>query len=220
MSSKLLRIFLFSVFGLVTSCSLPVGEKPPATDPIQVKLGDSTACLSKVSPTLTQYFDGVASDAQVVGVWNCVSTAITTFQDQTKGRYEDRYTSRELAHFIEQYFMKEGSRIPDPLLLQVFRIKQLFIGGAVDSISRAEMVQIQSVIETLKKITLNLNPHMKVLTLNWKVSDPNRIETSIPEFEDTNSAVQQAARDLGDLIQKNGVTYHLDDVVERIFYFQ
>lgn len=211
------RAFALSILVLVSSaflgCSLPMFENPPETEDLQVSLGDATACLSDVMPLFGEYFSGTARDAQVIGMWDCVSAAVSTFEKSTAGRYEDRFTSRELAHFIEQYFLAPGERIPDSLLVEVFRIKQLFVGGSLDSISRAEMKDLSSVIRDLKRITLGLNGYMKIYTFHWKERDLNFSDADVQVFDQADVSIQQAAKDLAAVIKRNGQPYHLRDAV-------
>ncbi len=211
MYSKLVRCLslIFALFAMA-GCDLPLNETPPEPKPIEVSLGETTGCLSRVMPVMKVYFEGKAQNAQLEATWSCVSTALDTFEKSVQGRYEDRFTSRELAHFIEQYFLADGERLPDPLVLEVFRIKQLFVGGATGSITRTEMKNLGQVILQLKQITLDLNPYMNVLVQTWDAAQVRDLNNN--HFEDANAAIQKAAKDLALIIEKNGMPYRLEYV--------
>lgn len=211
---KLSRIVALGALSLqLAGCNLPLGEKPPETDPLQVGLVNSTACLSDVVPVFEKFFQAKALEPELIASFDCMNAAITTFEKSVSGRYEDRFTARELAHFFEQYFLEKGTRISPELLTEAFRIKQLFVGGNVDSLTREEMKNTLYVIQELKRLTLILNPHMKVYTFNWQVSEIQLFDVDVKTFEDANLAVQQAAKDLAVLIEKNGLPYRLQNVL-------
>ncbi len=203
---------------LCGGCSLPLNESPPETKPLDVKvLGEASGCLSRVMPVVETYFEGEAQDAQVDATWNCMSKAVETFQDSVRGRYEDRFTSREVAHFIEQYFLEDNKRLSKSLVEEIFGIKQLFVGGAIDSISRQEMNNLRTVIQELKRLTLRLNPYMKVYAFKWQVDHNSRdVASTTDHFEAANQNIQQAAKDLAILIEKNGLPYRLDRLVNLL----
>ncbi len=214
MRSKLgLRLLLSLATVAAMGCSLPLGEQPPETDPLEVGLAGKTECLSRVVPVLERFFQAEAKSPEIIAAFDCMNTALTTFEKSTQGRYEDRFTARELAHFIEQYFLEKGSRVPETLLTEIFRIKQLFVGGSLESLTRAEMVNLHSVLEELKRLSLMLNPHMKVYVLDWKLRDLGGWDNDVRIFEDANLAIQQATKDLAILIEKNGLPYHLPNVL-------
>ncbi|MGZ5279234.1 MAG: hypothetical protein ACXWC9_04800 [Pseudobdellovibrionaceae bacterium] len=210
--------FFVLAFVASTGCNLPLNETPPEPKPIEVSLGEATGCLSRVMPVVQVYFEGKAQSAQVDATWNCISTALETFEKSVNGRYEDRFTSREVAHFIEQYFLEDGERLPDSLMVEIFRIKQLFVGGAIDSISRVEMKNMSPVIRDLKRITLQLNSYMNVFTLNWDSSYMRDLNSN--HFEDATFAIQHAAKDLGGIIEKNGLPYRMEYVTNLLREFE
>lgn len=224
MSSKLLLQFRFlkSAFFLLllsfTGCEF-LNETHPQPKEIVINL-QYTECLSNLLPVVEEYIDGKAKDEQIIYAWDCLGEALTEFEKSVQGRYEDRFTSRELAHFFEQYFLAEGQRIPKSLLIEAFKVKQLFVGGYIDSISRAEMRNSIQVFQDLKKITLNLNPYMKVYNLTWGLDEFQTIAENVSHFNNANLAIQQAAKDLAQVISKNGMPYVLDNVVTLLREFE
>jgi hypothetical protein len=196
-----------------TGCNLPLYEKPPAQVAPDTGLGTTTACLSNLPKVIEKFAAGTAHDAEVGAMFDCMSTAVATFEQSTQGRFEDRFTSKELTNFIRQYFLAEGTVVSDSVRVEVFRIKQLFVGGANDSITRVEMQNLLSVIASLKQITLQLNPYAKLYFFHWKLSEAESLQDQMNYFQAANMTVQKASRDLGSLIEKNGMTYHLDNAV-------
>lgn len=210
------NFFLLLSFLSLSGCSLPLYEKPPEQVPIVIDLGDSTACLSGVLPVVEKFFSGDTKAAQITAAWDCLGTSILTFEKSVQGRFEDRFTDRELAHFIEQYFLEDGVRISDSLLIEIFRIKQLFVGGEVHSLTRQEMKNLTAVIQELKQITLNINPYMKVFAFNWEPESRVARERNIFFFEEANLALQQSAKDLASVISRNGMPYELSNIISLL----
>lgn len=196
-----------------TGCSLPVNEEPPAAQSPDANLGDGTRCLSDVVPLLEKFVDGSAKKAEVIATWDCFGTAITTFEKHTRGRFEDRFTAREIANFFERYFLDEGSKISDTLLNEIFKVKQLLVGGAQDSISRDELFILIDSSKELKRIALGLLPYMKVYSFHWKFSGFSNLDNEVKYFEAANLQIQSAAKDLASLIEKNGRGYKIDNLV-------
>ena len=67
------------------------------------------------------------------------------FSTSTRGANPTYYTSRELREFLQTFFLGD-IQVSDRLLTEVFRLKQVLIGGDIDKLTRAEIVQAQNVI--------------------------------------------------------------------------
>lgn len=209
-SKKLLAIAM--VVATASGCSLPVNEEPPKQNPQKADLGAGSQCLSRVLPVLEGFIQGSALPEQVGGMWDCFNSAIRTFEKSTHGRYEDRFTARELANFVERYFM-DNKKIADPLLTEVFRLKQLFVGGEIDSVTRTEMNLLISTSTQLKTISLGILPYMKIFSFNWQIGTYKTLEQDVRYFEAANLQIQVAAKDIAAIIEKNGRGYVLNNLV-------
>jgi hypothetical protein len=215
------RFFGLGLILLSTGCGLKIGDSQPNTPELNVSLGSNTACLSDTAPAFGKFFDGTAQPAQVAAMWDCFGTAIDTFEKYTHGRYEDRFTSRELANFVQRYFLKAPhNHISDSLITEVFRIKRMLVGGDSSYISRTEMTNLIDVINSLKQISLKVLPYMRVYSMNWKVGGYSTIDQDVEYFESANLMIQNAAKDVATLIEKNGQSYPLDSVVTLLTEIQ
>jgi hypothetical protein len=202
---------LFTTLSL-TACELPLFEAPPPPSPVNVSLGDAEGCMSKVFPVLEDFFSGTAQEPQLIATWNCVSTALDTFEKSVQGRFEDRFTDKEVGHFIEQYFLDEGDEITQEMMYQVFLIKQLFVGGDVTSITRTELNNLEKVISEIREISIDINAYMSIYSMNWKI-ERDYSDIDIDKFEKANSALQDAAKELAKIIERNGKAYDLSNFV-------
>ena len=161
-----LGIFFLSSLGSLPSCRLPLNETPPPPSEIVVGMGDSNDCISRVNPTIQSFFKGEAADVQIQASFDCVSDALDTFEKSVKGQYPDRYTGREIAHFIEQYYLEPGHAFSDELMLRFFKIKQVFAGGNQTSISRQELKVLRDLMKRVRDLAIDMNTYMPLYSMS------------------------------------------------------
>lgn len=205
-----LLILILSVF-VLSGCNIKVGEDPPP--PANQEFGGAK-CLSGVKPAMKAFIEGTAQKEDLEKSWDCIGSAIEKFKRYVRGRTADRYTSQELATFLENNFLDQtkNEKISPALQTEFMKVKQVFIGGNND-LTRDEIDKILDLIKSFREITINLNPYVKVLSLKWSVSDKNRHESDARFFEEANKEIQNTARLLASLIEKNGRSYLLSDFV-------
>lgn len=216
MYNKKMLFFILILELIWTGGCVPLHENPPQQKlPDNKGFGDSK-CLSDVFPVFKKFVQGQAQDPEIIAVWDCFGKVLTTFESSTRGSQDDRFTSKELANFVENYFLEE-TIISDRLLTEIFHIKQLFLGGKIDSLTRKEIKQLILLGGQLKNITLRLSPYMKVFSFNWQFDPRNLPENTIDKqvrfFESANLEVQTAAKELGQIIATNGMGYGLDNFI-------
>lgn len=212
MGQKIRFAMVLAFVAVVAGCSLPVNEEPPPQLSPETKLGEQTQCLANVLPIMRGFMEGTASPEDVGGTWDCFGNALALFQKSTRGTNEDRFTAREMANFFERYFLKDV-KISDRLLVEIFRLKQLFIGGNLDYLTRTEIVKLQQFSAELKGISLALLPFMKVYSQDWTLADTDGIISRSEFFEKANLQMQTSAKDLASIIQRNGVGYEISNFV-------
>lgn len=215
-SKRLIRkglvLLIISTISLA-GCESKVGEQPP---PAENQEFAGANCLSEMNPVAKAFIQGTAKKEEVISAWNCVSGAVEKFKRYVRGRTADRYTSQELATFLERNFLEKStpSRKISPTLQKEFmKLKQVFIGGSDEYISRDEIDKLIVFFGNLRTMTVNLNPYMKVFSLNWSLSEANSLQVEARYFEDANREIQSAAKTLASLIEKTGASYKLSDFV-------
>lgn len=211
MSSKKNLSLILSAVLLVTSCTPKVGEAPP--DPPQQKL-NGTQCLSSLQPVIEAFIAGDATDDAVASGWDCASMAMGKFKKYVYGREADRFEATELADFLKNNFLSPSSpEITPELQLEVMRVKQLFLGGSVDYVTRPELDKIIDMLAELKSITLHLNPYMRLIAQKWSITNSANVQEDIRYFEKASDEIQSAARSLANMILENNQSYELDRFV-------
>ncbi len=203
---------LVSILALLAGCGIHFDSKPPAVDVYEFS---GTQCLSTATPVVKKFVAGTAQVAEVNSLWNCVGSAVSQFKKYVRGKSSDRYTSQEIATFLEDNFFDKTkkTKISPELQVEFMKIKQLLVGGRRDYISRAELDKAADAFEVFRQVTVGLAPYMKILAMNWTVAHVNNIQTDMAYFEEANLSVQKAARTMATLFEKNGQTYALSDFV-------
>jgi hypothetical protein len=203
--------WLLSLVLVTTSCTPKVGEAPPENQ--QQKLS-ATQCLSGLQPVIEAFVAGTASDANVAAAWDCASNAIVKFKKYVYGRSADRFEATELADFLRKNFLEASApEITPELRNEAMRIKQLFLGGSIDYVTRAELDKIIDMLGDFKSITLHLNPYMKLIAQKWSVAASANVQDDIRYFEKASDEIQAAARALANMIIENNQSYELDHFV-------
>lgn len=203
--------WLLSFVLVITSCTPKVGEAPPESQ--QQKLG-GTQCLSGLQPVVEAFIAGTATDASVAAGWDCASNAIGKFKKYVYGRSADRFEAKELADFLKANFLDASAPDITPELRdEAMRMKQLFLGGSIDYVTRVELDKIINMLEEFKSITLHLNPYMKLIAQKWSVTGSSNVQEDIRYFEKASDEIQGAARSLANMINENNQSYELDHFV-------
>lgn len=210
MFSKNAILSLLIVPFLLSGCIAKVGEAPP---PQKAQELNGTQCMTEALPVVTRFMEGEARNEEVAAAWDCVASVIDKFSKYVGNGTSDRYTSQELATFIEKNFLdpKENPKISAQLQLEFMKIKQIFVGGSRDFVTKAELARSREVFAAFKSICLKLNPYMKVYIQDWETSKGGDLQRDMKFFEEANETSQVAARELASLISKNHQAYVISD---------
>lgn len=213
-------ILLLSLMGTL-SCTPKIGEEPPEP---QGPALSGTECLSDAMTIAKNFFKGDATDKEIDGAFSCAMTAFDKFRRYVRGSSPDGYTPQELSDFLRMNFLKKNSdgsypEVPRGLQVELMKFKQMFVGGSREFITLNEINQSILTIKKFKAIARNLNPHMKILMLNWDVA--NRVATNedLKSFELANETLQDAASDLTSMIMANRPTYVISDFSNLMIEF-
>lgn len=211
----LFSLLVLSSF-VLSGCIGNVGEEPPKQVP-QVFAG--AQCLKATMPVVTRFMKGEARSEEVEGGWNCISLVVEKFSKYVGTGTSNQYTSQELSTFLEKNFLEQqGSpKISPELQLEFMKLKQIFVGGALAYVTKAELAKSQSVIATFKSLSLKLNPYMNIYIQKWKNTKGGDIQQDMKLFEEANDTVQEVTRDLANMIARNNQRYVLSDFTNLIF---
>lgn len=200
-------------FGGVGCNRLHWGEKPAdsATKPTQ--LGSEVRCLSNVLPVMKDFIKGEAQAAQVSRSWQCFASALQLFKNRVRGENPKGYKAQELRDFFELYFLKEGVQISDGLLTQIMRLKQVFVGGENQLVTRAELEDLIRFAGEMESHSLELLPSMKILALKWQMAEPLESTSNEADFELAKLRAEKVLALLAGRIESRGASYEIENII-------
>lgn len=158
---------------ILAGCGLlnePIAKFPSSSGNISSGAG----CMRDSAETLGKFFSGQVSQVAITGAWVCFEDSVDLFSKKVRGENPTFYTSNELASFIESQVLDPGSKLSSELLQQIMLLKQLFVGGAIDRLTLKELAEIKLFIGQLKTLFRDLQPLMKILSLNWSIDGLSR----------------------------------------------
>lgn len=210
---RILTVTLISVSVIASStgCSKLFNKTPPQNAIQSPNMGFETQCLSNVLPVMSRFVRGDAFEAEVSATWDCFGNALSVFEKKVKGSNQNEFAAREIASFFENYFLNDV-KISDRMLAEVMHIKQIFVGGSEATISKKELLKLVTFAGQMKQITIHILPYMKVYAMNWGLTSSQDLNVSIQYFEDSNIAIQQAVKDLSDIIAQNNIDYKISNI--------
>jgi hypothetical protein len=197
MFSKKLISYLIPL--IVISCAKendphPLGER-------QNVFKNKTECMAPAGVAAGKFLEGTATTEELSGFWDCSGQVISIFQLHFKPNNKGLFKSVDLRDFFQDLFIKEGA-ISNALLLEGMRIKQILLGGAVDSVSREEIHQTEMLILSLRKISERLRPQMAILALSMKPG-----QASEAQVEEAITVLDEALSELAPILSKYNHEY-------------
>lgn len=206
------KLVLTGILLCLAACTPKIGEQPPPST-----VGDlgGTECLTDAADAFKSYFLGEASDREMNAAWDCVDQAFNQFNKYVRGSEQDKYYIHELVKFFEDYFIeKDGAgapvnKISVDLQRDLMKVKQLFLDGSRDYISREELTQVATILSRLRSLSIRLNPYMKIYTQKWVPSHNESDDIEI--FDQANAAIQDFAKEISSLIVPNHEAYSFED---------
>jgi len=196
---------------LTTGCSLSLSDGDTASAPLKLD-GPGANCLDKSLTNFERFFRGETTAQEIDSSWRCASEALKLFKQHVRGENRDSYTAKELRAFIEKYFLSK-TKISDPLLVELMRLKQAILGGDLERLTRDELDQADLVLNTVRVESVKILPYMRLLTLQDQsvsfVDQPEFVEKAILQLTGT-------ANVLGSLLGRSRAPYKLADA-ERLF---
>jgi len=100
---KAISVLMASVL-LLSGCDTKLWENPPD---VEAQEFAGAACLSNTGPILNHYIAGNATELEISALWECLGSAVSSFQRYVRGSEKNRYTSQEIATFLEQNYVEK-----------------------------------------------------------------------------------------------------------------
>jgi hypothetical protein len=212
-------VLVMTVF-FTLSCNVKIGEKPPEAKMPEYK---PDSCLVKSTQIFSDYFKGEAATNDVHYAWDCFTSMVQTFKDNVRCKNKDECSPGEIAKFVEDNFLDENKTasikqrsVSIGLQKQLMKIKKLFLGGSVEYLKPDELSLLINLMNNLRDLFKELNPSMKILTLNWE-SQLKSGDVTLQDFESVNVNFVKIIHSLSDLIYKTDNEYAFSDFYEFLY---
>jgi len=202
----------------ILSCGLKIGETPPAA---AVPGYQADSCFETATTKFSDFFAGNAKDEEIAASWDCFGSMVKDFKTKVRCKIRDKCSPGEIAQFVEDNFMDEktddikGQAVSAELQAQLMKVKKLFLGGNLEYITTAELDRLGELMVNLRNLSREINPSMKVLTLNWE-NKLRSSQVSLFDFEAVNVNLVKLAQQLSGLINKEDNVYYFDDFEKLI----
>jgi len=191
------RILTLALGCLLLGCAK---ENVPASQPVQVNLKGSGDCLSALSENFSKFQKGGMNDSEVRSFWGCVQKAVQDYQRLTAGdRADGDYSPQAVRGFLQRYFLKTQG-ISDPLLMSIMEIKRVLLSGRSSSITAQELALLQDLIDLLKELSTELNPHVKIVFMHSPQASDEQVRLA-------GEMAEKALRRLGEWLSRHEQTY-------------
>ncbi|MEQ1723260.1 MAG: hypothetical protein ABL930_08785, partial [Pseudobdellovibrio sp.] len=209
MFSKALSLLMVSVLTLSLGCGLKLGEKNKTENIAEIK---SAACLKQSVDELKLFFKGEAKDEQVAESVQCLQNVLLAFKDNIRGVNKEAYTPQEIAKFVTQQFLKDGTDFSDEFLTEVMKFKVALVGGDDKLITKTEVEAISSIIAGLKTYLVKLNPHMKIIVSKWAPEATNSTDNEL-KFKEAKKAFNTLLFHVAKLLASSDRGYDINNIV-------
>ncbi len=205
--------FLLSLLVIFAqSCSLPIFEPPPEEVAPQAKLDFEPKCLNNVLPVMSGFMNGTAEPSQIDSTWKCFSNGLELFYKKVKGTNNGVYSSDELAKFFEDYFF-DGLVLSPTLRVEIMKIKQLIVGGDINSLTKQELKDLIRFSNVARQASLDVLPHMSVISINWKMDKKLDVSEQINKFNLAQNGFNKFVTVMAGQIKKNEKGYKISDLI-------
>jgi len=192
-----------AVAALGISCGLNTGEKAPEQNPPSFS-GKNYSCVGQIPQQVGRYAADELNEAQITEFVRCLQRSLTTFGQLTRGKDQESYAPEEIRRFLQTFFFRERP-ISAKLTHEFMVLKQVMVGGELDSISRAELTDLIEMLEDIRREAIRLKPHLKYLNPRLIANqDPNNVGTRLA---DANEALMASIRVVSARMQKGQREY-------------
>lgn len=215
MSSKTLQcLFTAGVLSFCLGCGLNLGEKAPEPAPLSLD-GRGYSCIGQIAENVQAYVRDELSEDEINAFVGCLQKAFVNFAQLTRGSDGGKYHPNEIRKFIERYFLKDQV-ISDSLLHEFMVLKQVFVGGDDQRISKLDLQSVVSILEDIRVEALRLKPHLKVLNYNLK-RPPEHLGLSLRQAQD---ALNQTIRTFSSRIARSKKVYRYENLSKLMTEFR
>lgn len=172
---------------------------------------EQEACLTNAGAKVAHYLTGTEVGQELEAVLDCVDTSLQEFTARTQGSESGSYTSRELTHFLQTYFLN-GSAISEGLFTEATLFKKALFGGDPNRLTLKEIELFRGFLSILKREAGQLRPFMP-LSADAMAKRPEQ------DLIAGAQALREAALHVGEAIESVATPYSLSSFEKLLVEF-
>lgn len=200
---------------IMSGCGIKIGEKAKDTE-VSAKV-KSSQCLNQSISDFQLFLLGDATDEAVEQSLFCLQNVFVAFKDNIRGQNKDSFTPQEIVNFVEANFFADGTKISPQFLAQVMKFKVVLFGGSEVLIQKQEIDQVASFMARLKPDLIRLNPHMKIIAMQWKIEgDSATSQNNEERFQSAKDEFRHFTLKFLGEFESGGRAYQIDHLIELI----
>jgi len=144
-SLKALGICFFVL--LFSSCGI-FGKKSEPSLTV-VSPGTDLGCFDELGNRLTAYFDGKISEAEWTSTFDCVDSALVTFEQRVRGEFSSGYSEGDIRALLTQFLIRTKP-VKQPFIDGLFAMKTSLFGGDPKIIEKTWIKEIRSMVGIIR----------------------------------------------------------------------
>jgi hypothetical protein len=172
--------------------------EPPANK-INAKFG-STECFKEMGDRFHNFFAGTAQASDIHGNWTCMQQVLNDFSRLNE---TDRFQKDDLKDFLVKHYFKQG--LTDDVVKTTLRLKQVLVGGDLDSVTKAEIASLIEDLGVLDQVTTALSPVAPILF------GQDNAKTSEAEWNQSFQSLMSEMTKLANMFSREQAKYSFDE---------
>jgi len=180
MSSKVFNSLNQVMFLLLVGCDFLSSKNLDPNSAKKVTLNVSElGCLNSVNENIFQYLEDKLPATAIEETFDCIDSTVKKFTTLTKPTVLDKYSSKELQHFLNRYLL-EDKKISNKFMIEIMKVKAFVLGGDVHYLSKEEIKRGRDYLGKVKREAFSLLGSIKVITFQQPIRDEAQLD-SIPK---------------------------------------
>jgi len=203
LSFKLSSILFLALF-ILSGCGLKIGEDPIPEGEVELK---GYSCVNQISEKVKAYFNSELSEEEIKVFVGCLKSSVGDFTKRVGRKDTDVFSPEDMRAFINR--IATGRKLNEKLLGEFMKIKQTFVGGRVDQISRADLASAMKLLDDIKRAALILRPHVKIF--NSSLGDQVTADKIAIELDQASAALSEVSHIFVASLKNSENSYSLKD---------
>ncbi len=208
-----LRVISPALLIWVCACSVQLHESDDSTGSLELAQS-SSGCLDGGAQLIREYYfseEKKRSASEIGKTFDCFSSGIQQFREQTQGREKDSFDQSEILNFLKRFIIKKSGGLTEHELQEWMFMKKALIGGSAEKF--AEFAPAQAMLAIAKKYSMRLEPYLPFDEKSVQSWDEERLIQA-------SQLIVEAAEQLGSIADQYGSDYEFGRLEELLYFLR